>query len=165
MLQHEAPQNEPRYDAETLRKVTALAHELKERQQETLSAREIETIGEEVGLERRFMQEALAQVVSPRIVTPPTATSEAIRLHRLKAFMAAWWAAGWTLPLIMMGSRIEDGSFAPFLFFLGWAVYLGGGILLTMLSRPPTELDGQASSENLSQRAARASPAIRWCAS
>lgn len=141
MLQHE-PQHEPRYDAETLHKVTALAQQLKARQQETLTAREIETIGEEVGLERRFMQEALAQVTTPASRASQASALE--RSHRLKAFMSAWWAAGWTVPLMLVTATGRLGDLAAVFFFMGWAIYIGGGILLSMLSKSPEEVQEPA---------------------
>jgi hypothetical protein len=63
---------EPRYDAHTLRKVAALAGRLQNQKQETLTAREIEAIGAEAGLEPAFIQQALAQLA----VSQPGAVSE-----------------------------------------------------------------------------------------
>lgn len=63
MLKHtEDTSAEPRYDAETLRQVTALAHQLQEKDREALTAGQIEAIGEEVGLGRAFVQDALKQL-------------------------------------------------------------------------------------------------------
>lgn len=143
MLQHEPLENEPRYDAETLRKVTALASELKTRHQETLSAGEIESIGAEVGLEPRFMAQALAQVTQPESTVRTASVEHAgfppeVRF-RLKAVAKAWWAAGWTLP-IMMGTLVGMRGEPPPIFFLGWALYIGVGILLSTLSKSPEEL-------------------------
>ncbi|MCC2671863.1 MAG: hypothetical protein K0Q72_4334 [Armatimonadetes bacterium] len=60
-LQHvETP--EPRYDAATLKKVTSLAQRLQAEQRETLTAREIETVGVEVGLDPSFIRTALAHL-------------------------------------------------------------------------------------------------------
>src|SRR5262249_14789007 len=75
---------EPRYDAHTLRKVAALAGRLQNQKQETLTAREIEAIGAEAGLEPAFIQQALAQLAgsqprpdrkkaSPNELWPPVA--------------------------------------------------------------------------------------------
>jgi len=65
-LQHttetDAGQVEPRYDAETLRKVTSLAQRLQISQQETFTAQEMEDIGAEVGVERSFIRRALAHL-------------------------------------------------------------------------------------------------------
>jgi len=55
---------EPRYDAATLKKVAALAERLQHERRETLSAREIESIGTEVGLQPAFVRAALSQVVA-----------------------------------------------------------------------------------------------------
>jgi class 3 adenylate cyclase len=52
------------YDEGTLRKVAALAARLQSRQQETLTAREIEAIAAEAGLEPGFIQQALAQLAA-----------------------------------------------------------------------------------------------------
>lgn len=142
MLQHEPLHNEPRYDAETLRKVTALAQQLKARQQETLSAREIETIGEEVGLERRFMQQALSQVTAHKRET--RGISDEARLHRLKALMGGWWAAGWTIPMILVTLTSRLGDLSAAFFFLGWGLYIGLGILLTTLAKTPEEIEDEA---------------------
>src|SRR5438105_3690762 len=57
--------DEPRYDAQTVRKVAALASRLQQQQsqhQEELTARELESVGAEVGLEPAFIQQALSQV-------------------------------------------------------------------------------------------------------
>ena len=53
---------ERRYDAETLRKVTALADRLQHQRQDTFTAREMESIGQEVGLKPAFTREALAHL-------------------------------------------------------------------------------------------------------
>jgi class 3 adenylate cyclase len=71
--QVEGPVYEARYDVETLRKVTALASRLQSRTQEALTAREMEVIGAEVGLEPGFIQQALAQLAAEQTRTgPPT---------------------------------------------------------------------------------------------
>lgn len=51
-----------RYDAATLKKVTALAEQLQRQHEETLSASQIELIGAEVGLEPHFVRRAIEQV-------------------------------------------------------------------------------------------------------
>jgi prepilin-type N-terminal cleavage/methylation domain-containing protein len=123
--------SEPRYDPGTLRKVTALATRLQSRQQETLTAQEMEAIGEEVGLERGFIREALAHLTEGRAareVRAPVAEPP-----KNKAVGAAWWAAGWTIPLIcvILSAQWFDGAVAGAMFFVGWAVYIAGGILLS----------------------------------
>lgn len=60
--QQESQQQERRYDPETLRKVTALATRLQHDHHETLTAREMEAIGVEVGLEPEFIHQAIAQL-------------------------------------------------------------------------------------------------------
>src|SRR5262249_46688438 len=58
--------SEARYDVATLRKVASLAERLKERRLEMVTAREMEAVGAEVGLEPTFIHEALAQLESQR---------------------------------------------------------------------------------------------------
>jgi class 3 adenylate cyclase len=60
--QEEASAGEARYDASMIPKVAALASRLEQEHRETLSAREIETIGAEVGLNPEFMRAALEQL-------------------------------------------------------------------------------------------------------
>ena len=60
-LQH-AETPEPRYDAATLKKVTSLAQRLQAEQRDTLTAREIESVGAEVGLDPAFIRSALAHL-------------------------------------------------------------------------------------------------------
>lgn len=85
-LQHQTSE-EPRYDAETLRKVAALAQRLQSERQETLSAHEMEKIGAEVGLEPVFIRKALDRLTTERhrasnlVATTP---------HLLKAIVSAW---------------------------------------------------------------------------
>lgn len=143
MLQHHDPlESEPRYDAETLRKVTALAQQLKARRQETLSAREIEMIGAEVGLEPQFMQQALAQVTQPaRVPTVEHAGFSPEVRYRLKTAATAWWAAAWTIPLMLAALPSQMwGEVAGVFWFLGWAVYIGVGIVLSSLAKSPDEI-------------------------
>src|SRR5439155_18533924 len=117
---------EPRYDAETLKKVTALAQELQNRHQQTFTAHEMEEIGSEVGLERSFIRRALGQftatsnrltqktAVEARKTLGPARTESVSHLPAalLKAFSSAWWSAGWMLPLLgaILGSflRLSD---------------------------------------------------------
>src|ERR1051325_11341636 len=63
----------PRYDNEALRRITALAERLKTERQETLTAGEMEAIGEEVGLDPSFIQQAIAQFhAAPPAFAKPT---------------------------------------------------------------------------------------------
>jgi hypothetical protein len=57
---------EPRYTSETLEKVVDLASRLQGEHQETLTAQDIEAIGEEVGLDPAFIRQALAQLDRPQ---------------------------------------------------------------------------------------------------
>ena len=133
-LQHQSTE-ESRYDAETLRKVTALAERLQRERQETLTAQQMEDIGAEVGLEAPFIRQALESVTAePESLEVQTAPNVTMR----KAIAAAWWAAGWTLPLmlLMMGSSLLSNKAGTLIgFFFGWAVYIAGGIILSGLVR------------------------------
>jgi class 3 adenylate cyclase len=72
---------EPRYDAATLQKVAALAARLQNAQQETLTAREVEAIGAEVGLDAAFIRQALKMIAGG-----PT---KGVR-HRALAQLVTW---------------------------------------------------------------------------
>lgn len=124
---------EPRYDAETLRKVTALAHRLQHERQETLTAREMEVIGAEVGLESPFIRQALERVTAQH---PVARTESAPNVTMRKAIAAAWWAAAWTIPFLLLflcGSMFGEKAGALCGFFSGWGIYLAGGIILNGL--------------------------------
>ena len=124
---------ETRYDAETLRKVTALAHRLQQERQETLTAREMEAIGAEVGLEAPFIRQALERVTAQhQVAKAETAPNVAMRT----AIAAAWWAAAWTIPFLLLflgGSMLSQKTGAVSGFFLGWGIYIAGGIILSGL--------------------------------
>jgi class 3 adenylate cyclase len=135
----DAEANEPRYDTETLRKVTALAEHLRQRHQETLTGPEIEAIGREVGLDPAFTQEALRLITArqpplpaPARAAPPV--SPAAPPFNPAALAGAWWATGWMLPIcgvllsVFLGMA---GVLTPIFFFFGLAVYIGGGIILS----------------------------------
>jgi class 3 adenylate cyclase len=67
---------EPRYDSDMLRKVTALADRLQSQHHEKMTAREIEAIGAELGLDPAFIQQALSELevqnrASPAPQPPP----------------------------------------------------------------------------------------------
>jgi class 3 adenylate cyclase len=119
-----------RHDAETLRKVAALATVMQSRHQETFTTQEMESIGQEVGLDPAFMRTALAQVT--RNEAPAPSPQVAVRPAK-RPIAAAWWAAGWTIPFIgvALGSQLLGHAISAMLFFLGWGVYIGGGILLS----------------------------------
>jgi class 3 adenylate cyclase len=85
---------EPRYDTGTLRKVAGLAARLQTRQQETLTAREIEAIGAEAGLEPAFIRQALIQLTSEQPRPSAARSSKAEFWSRLAAFsIPLWWSA------------------------------------------------------------------------
>lgn len=130
---------EPRYDAETLRRVTRLAQDLQSRGQDTLTAAEIEAAGAEVGLEPRFIQQALAQVSRPRQVPQVPQADSALRRHWLRTWRRAWWAGGWTLPmLLLMGLPRTDMSAG--LWLLSWGVYIAVGVILGSMAKTPSEI-------------------------
>jgi class 3 adenylate cyclase len=103
---------EPLYDAPTLRKVAALAGRLQNQKQETLTAREIEAIGAEAGLEPAFIRQALAQLA----VSQPPAVREKAALKELWPPVAifgaplVWGALSWLLR--------DSPGLAPLFFFI-----------------------------------------------
>jgi class 3 adenylate cyclase len=124
--------DEPRYDAGTLRKVTALATRLQSRQQETLTAQEMEAIGREVGLEPGFIRQALGHFTRSK----PARGAHALRVRprQGQAVAKAWWAAGWTIPIIaaILGGGIIGEVAITFIFVLvGLSVYIATGIILS----------------------------------
>jgi class 3 adenylate cyclase len=153
--------SEPRFDTQTAGKIAALATRLQQKHEAMLSAREIEAIGEEVGLQPDFIREACHCLTTE---TAPSAQQSAVPAARkatrtggftlpsgrtMRAMMGAWWAAGWTLPLMLMfmasawdvlNPALEDKIGLP-LFFFGWAVYLGGGVFLTYLVKEGEHID------------------------
>lgn len=159
MRLHHTTEAEPLYDRATLGKVVGLAERLKREKQDHLTVREMEAIGAEVGLEPAFIREALAQVSQQQSAAREAAVQRRAeaRVENLRPrefrpqargrglrrpFAAAWWSAGWTLPLI--GAASTAGAhgheeFAGALFFLGWGVYIGGGILLSHFRRTAEE--------------------------
>jgi hypothetical protein len=59
--------DQPRYSEQTLRQITLLAEQLQaqeHRRDEQLTARDVEAVGAEVGIEPDFMRQALAEVAS-----------------------------------------------------------------------------------------------------
>lgn len=128
-LQHQTSE-EPRYDAETLRKVTALAQRLQTERQETLSAHEMEKIGAEVGLEPVFIRKALDRLMAERY---RASTLVAATPHLRKSIVSAWWATGWMLPFILsfLGRLLFGFSSSGGTSVLGWGIYIAGGILLS----------------------------------
>jgi class 3 adenylate cyclase len=129
---------EPRYDTETLGRVTALAQRLQTRQEDTLTVREMETIGAEVGLQPAFIHQALSEL------TPRTTSVEVRRPAseptRTRALARAWWASAWTLVLASIGLTGGPGSEGPasmIYFFLALGAYIGVGCFLSSLSSTP----------------------------
>jgi class 3 adenylate cyclase len=90
-LKHHEQSAEPRYDAGTLQKVTALAQQLQTKRQETLTVRDMEAIGAEVGLDPAFIHEALEQLTPAR----PAGELDAARLAEFRALLT-----GYSIPLL-----------------------------------------------------------------
>jgi hypothetical protein len=111
----EAPHEAPRYDAETLRKVTALAHELQESDRERLTAEQIEGIGEEIGLGRAFVRQALRQLTQdpPGV---PGVRNWGLGVPAPARVWSAW--AIWSLIIGLLALRVPD---AAALAALAWA--------------------------------------------
>lgn len=115
------PGGEQRYDAATLQKVTSLAARLQSDDREKLTAQEMEAVGAEVGLEPAFIREALGRYTRPEEPAP--------RIP-LAAYAGAWWAGGWSLPIVSAAALGNRAGGVLFFLFLG--LYLAGGILLSL---------------------------------
>lgn len=130
MLLQTTEQQEPRYDAETLRKVTALAQELQQQHQETLTSQQIESIGAEIGLEKVFVRQALAEVTArAAAVAKPVTVSPAMK----KRLSFVWWRTAWVM--FPMVGALEPllrlpGEAVGFLFMAVLGLYLGVGFFL-----------------------------------
>lgn len=121
------PSAQARYSPETLSKVVELASRIQMDTRETLTAEEVEAIGKEVGLDAIFVRQAMEEFIREH-----QAAGTRTRIAKAtiwKSISAGWWAAGWTVPFILITATHGDLG-AP-LFFLGWAIYIGGGMLLT----------------------------------
>jgi class 3 adenylate cyclase len=133
-LRAEESTSEPRFDTQTAGKIAALATRLQQKHEESLTAREIEEIGAEVGLKPGFIQQALCycQEKSQASVKQLSALPK----KTLEGLAAAWWAAGWTLPLILLLflEQLFDNALPIIGFFLGLATYIGGGIMLSYMA-------------------------------
>src|SRR5690242_19348164 len=116
-LRHHDPTlaEEPRYDAVTLRKVARLAQRLQDRQQETLTAREMESIGAEVGLDPTFMRRALAQLTAPPS-SPPPPKQHLIEPELADKIATLWWAVGWSIIPVTAILHMHAVALAPFLY-------------------------------------------------
>lgn len=125
--------SELRLDRETAEKVTALALRLQEKRGATLSVHEIEEAGKEVGLEPEFIREAVAQVRQPERRLADKASGW---MRWGKVIHPAWWASGWAVPIALAAGAdalgIPDG-FAGAAFMGGMGVYVGFGVVLSML--------------------------------
>ena len=142
---------EPRYDSETLAKVTRLAQELQSRHQQTMTAREMEEAGAEVGLDPAFIRRALAELAQKgRQKVQDVRTSG---WKPTKSMVGAWWAAGWALPMILvvLFERIFHGDIAAIGFFGGWALYIGGGIMLGGMAQEGSTEAGPTAPQSVSR--------------
>jgi hypothetical protein len=125
-------EGEPRYDAEAVRKVAALAARLQGQQQEGVTAQEMEAIGAEVGLESAFIRQALAHLTGGQAAH--TALAPRVERGKRIARAAVWWSAAWVMPVsaaILLPRRVE-GAFTAVLILLGFAVYIATGLLLSL---------------------------------
>ncbi|MFN4179218.1 MAG: adenylate/guanylate cyclase domain-containing protein [Armatimonadota bacterium] len=137
--QKQVPSSSPqtRYSPETLRKVVELASRIQMETRETLTAEEVEAIGKEVGLDVAFVRQAMSEFVrehqvteKSESVTKPTIWRSLPKGWQIVGWWAAgWWASGWTIPFILV--TLIQGNLAAPLFFAGWGIYIGGGMLLS----------------------------------
>ncbi len=153
--------DEPRYDTETVRKVAALAQKLQSRHEETLTAREIEAAGAEVGLRPEFVRDALrrlagepattasvppatARTVGPNLTVDPVALTSAStppqqdsRHHMWTVLKKVWWATGWT-PIAVLppffALVVGHPEWMGFIAPLWLGTYIGGGIFLAHMA-------------------------------
>ncbi len=116
---------------DTLRKVVELASRLQLETRETLTEEEVEAIAKEVGLEPRFVRQAMAALHQEPPTIPRRRFFLPTEAHR--SLVAAWWAGGWTLPFVLV--ILSPGDAGAALFFLGWGIYLAGGIVLSRLMK------------------------------
>ena len=130
---------EPRYDAETVRKVACLADRLQARHQETMSAREIEDIGGEVGLKPEFIRDALRRL-DPRAPTATAGSAPALKVAPdvMQGISKAWWAAGWAIPFslpVLAEMLFHKPDYGGMLFLPAIAFYIGVGVFLAHLAK------------------------------
>jgi class 3 adenylate cyclase len=137
MLPHrtEGREDEVHYDADTLRKVTALATRLQQRSQEMLTASDMEAIGREVGLDATFIREALAHLTR-RAAPPAPHAAPAYRVRRRESMppiAKAWFASAWCIPAALaplMAGLHAPGELIGAFQMLGWGAYIFVGIML-----------------------------------
>jgi len=142
-LRHEPPhESETRYDPAMMGKVAAMAQRLQARHQDQLTAREMEEIGAEVGLEPSFVRAALRRMTEKpaqamqAVQTLPDRISR-LSTRQLQAISKAWWSAGWTLPFVLMMALGAFTDFGPQMtggFFTGWLIYIGGGVYFSHMA-------------------------------
>lgn len=125
-------EGEPRYNAETVRQVAALAARLQSQQPEGVTAQEMEAIGAEVGLESVFIRQALAHLTGGQ--GAHTALAPRVEREKRIARAAVWWSAAWVMPVsaAILLPRWVDGAFTAVLILLGFAVYIATGLLLSL---------------------------------
>ncbi len=112
-----------------------------------MTAVEIEDAAAEVGIDRASIRQALGMVAQPPAPEPqPPLPAPSPRRFgsgvALKALMAAWWSAGWTIPLLMLADSRMRHQESIGGFFLGWGIYLGVGVFASTLAshmHRPTE--------------------------
>ena len=95
-------QAETRYDTPTLEKAIRLAGQLQSQHHDSLTAREIEAIGVEVGLEPVFIQQALTQLAAPSSAQPlPVSSQKATSLQNSNKISAVQVATFSTLMALL----------------------------------------------------------------
>ena len=156
LQQTETPESQhaqPRYDALTLHKVTALAERLQASEQESFSAAEMESIASEVGIKPNFIRQALGHLEQVREQSRERRrerhgrrrwryqrrwryrlTKSLRDRYRLTKslrvkIIISWWAAGWSI--IPLSALLFDDivAISPFIWIVGGillSVFLGG---------------------------------------
>ena len=127
-------ESEKRYDEETVQKILAAAGRLQQEHRETLSAEQVEAIGQEVGLDPVFIRKVLAQMETQEetVVAAPVVQEAAAQQQ---AGPPVWAIATLSMLLLMMGllvMRMQAVRPAPWLMM--WLI-LCGVIGLVVLKR------------------------------
>lgn len=126
------PSPQARYSPETLRRVVELASRIQLETRETLTSEEVEAIGKEVGLDPVFVRQAMSVFVKEHqaVRTREHPAKPAIWKNLPRGWwVSGWWAAGWTIPFILV--TLFEGHLSAPLFFTGWGIYIGVGMLLS----------------------------------
>ena len=129
-LQTKPTEGELQANDRLLREVLARATELQGQREQAYSLEEMERIGVEVGVKPEFVRRAYAETIER--MNQPHPTRRFSSLHAC----AIWWTCGWTLPvMIAVASHGHLAGAGALAFFAAWAVYLGGGLLITPMAQ------------------------------